>query len=78
MADNAEVVVDDTGRGHVPRTVAVARVRRFTPEGIADIAAVVDVTTRPYEPRIVDAVRIRRHLFISSDIRIKAFTFNQN
>ena len=44
------VVVDGTGRGHVPRTVGVVRVRRdSTPVGIRDIvvaAAVADDTRR--------------------------------
>ena len=80
-----KVVVDVTIRGHVPCKVVdidVDRARRsFPPVGKADTVSVVvaDVAIRPYDARTATiASRVRRHLFISSDIRIKAFTFNQN
>ena len=42
------------------------------------VVVVADVATRPHVVRIAGVARVRRHLFNSSDIRIKAFTFNQN
>ena len=54
----------------------------YAPVGTEDTVGVVEVdnTRWGHVPRDADAedVRVRRHLFISSDIRIKAFTFNQN
>ena len=52
----------------------------LAPVGIAVdvVVATIESTNRSHVPRIIFIVRARRHLFISSDIRIKAFTFNQN
>lgn len=51
----------------------------FHPVGkIADAIVALEAAIWLHVPRIVFIVSVRRHLFISSDIRIKAFTFNQN
>lgn len=49
----------------------------FLTVGIRDIAD-VDITHWVDTAGPIGIIRVRRHLFISSDIRIKAFTFNQN
>ena len=49
----------------------------LTPVGIDDDTA-AEIATRAHVPHTEGITRVRRHLFISYDIRIKAFTFNQN
>ena len=60
-ADNVVVAVDDTTRGHEPRTVVeVERVRRDRPVGNVANVTIGDVIIWPHEPYIVGKMCARR------------------
>ena len=70
IADTMVVVVDDTWRGHVPRTVKVVRVtervrRIFTPVGTADpvVTVVLNITKEINYIASIGITRSRRFLF---------------